>query len=181
VDWEAGPVDPAGGNSAAAGDIFYAVVDGDPVNTNYLWHEETALGLDPGNWRNGVSGDFADLPDNLDGLDSIDEAPRVAGLPDGGILQPDPVRLLDPASPNPFHHRTVLSFVLAAATPVRLSIHDASGRLVATLLDRTLSPGRHALAWGGTGVAGLRVPAGVYFARLSLPGRTESRKLTVLN
>ena len=64
VDWEAGPVDPPGGVAAAAGDLFYAEPDGDAVNPNYLWHEEVDLGLDPGQWRNGVSTDLADLPDD---------------------------------------------------------------------------------------------------------------------
>jgi hypothetical protein len=53
-----------------------------PLGVHWLWHEETSLGLDPGTWVSGVSADLADLPDELNALDSIDAAPG-SGTPYG--------------------------------------------------------------------------------------------------
>ncbi|MBD3335699.1 MAG: hypothetical protein GF355_09300 [Candidatus Eisenbacteria bacterium] len=55
---------------------------------------------------------------------------------------------------------------LPAADFVQLSIYDAAGRRVRVIVERILSPGRHALAWDGTGSAGRSVAAGCYFGRL---------------
>ena len=76
VDWESGPVFPAGGVSAAAGDVFYAEVDGSGEGPNHLWFEEIDLGLDMGTWVDGVSASLDELTDNLDALDSIDRFDR---------------------------------------------------------------------------------------------------------
>ncbi len=78
VDYEA--EDPVTGLSQAAGDVFYAEVDGSPANTNYLWYEEVDLGEDAGVWMNGASADLADLSDNLNALDSIGEAPGMSAM-----------------------------------------------------------------------------------------------------
>jgi len=37
------------GVAAAAGDVFYAVPDGELVNPNFLWYEEVDLGFDAAN------------------------------------------------------------------------------------------------------------------------------------
>jgi hypothetical protein len=72
VDWEAGPVDATFVPfSTAAGDVFYAELDGDPANSNHLWYEEVDLGLEMGTWMSGASADLSELADNLTALDSI--------------------------------------------------------------------------------------------------------------
>ena len=180
VDWEAGPVDPPGGVSAASGDIFYATPDGDLVNTNFLWHEEVDLGLDPGAWHNGSSVNLADLSDNLDGLDSIDEAPDVSAVPDPTV-DAGRVRLLGTPRPNPFDQSTAVSFVLAEKSPVQLTVHDAAGRRVATLLDGVRPAGSHTVSWDGTDDAGRPLARGIYFVRLAVPGHVEARKVTFLD
>jgi hypothetical protein len=77
VDHEAGGLMSPIGASEAAGDVFYAEVDGAALGTNWLWYEEVDLGLDPGFWISGMSGDLSELPDNLDALDS---APPGTGM-----------------------------------------------------------------------------------------------------
>jgi hypothetical protein len=69
-----------------AGDIFFSNLTpppgqqaydpgtGLPYGTNYLWFEEQQIGLDPGTWTftpPGPSWDLGDLPDELNGLDSL--------------------------------------------------------------------------------------------------------------
>jgi hypothetical protein len=173
VEWEAAPISgPATDVSSAAGDVFFARIDGTGANTNYLWHEEAALGLDPGSWVNGTSTDLEDLADNLNALDSNDSAATSSTT---GVLPGDAnVGLwLGPAQPNPFRAGTRIRFVMPRAGDVRLTVHDLAGRRVATLAQGHRNAGPHDVSWNGRSNQGGRVPAGIYFLRLS-DGR-ESR------
>ena len=80
------------------------------------------------------------------------------------------------AAPNPFRGRTSLSYTLARAGRVRLSIVNARGQLVRTLVRANLPAGPHSVAWEGAAEVG----AGVYFARLEADGRVTSHALVRL-
>jgi hypothetical protein len=73
------------------------------------------------------------------------------------------------AWPIPTRNETVISYQLAEAGIVRLTVHDASGRLVRVLVDRIESAGRHDVTWSGRSEAGELVASGRYI--LSLQGR----------
>ncbi|MEZ4386999.1 MAG: FlgD immunoglobulin-like domain containing protein [Candidatus Krumholzibacteriia bacterium] len=75
------------------------------------------------------------------------------------------------AYPNPFNPQTTLAFEMAQTGHVDLAVFDVAGRRVATLLAETLTAGRHQTTWNGRDQAGRPVGAGVYLARLDLPGR----------
>ncbi|MBM3307761.1 MAG: agmatine deiminase family protein [Candidatus Eisenbacteria bacterium] len=83
-------------------------------------------------------------------------------------------------SPNPFNPVTTLAFELPTAGPVELSVYSGSGRKVATLVDRALPAGPHAISWGGTDDEGAQVASGVYFFRLTQGGETVSVKGVLL-
>jgi plastocyanin len=84
------------------------------------------------------------------------------------------------SAPNPFNPRTLISFTLPADANVRLSVHDAAGRLVRVLEDGVaLATGRHERAWDGLGDDGLVVPAGVYVATVEAGDVRETVKLTL--
>jgi uncharacterized repeat protein (TIGR01451 family) len=72
--------------------------------------------------------------------------------------------------------RTV-SFETITTGRVRIDIFDVRGRIVATLVDRTLESGSHSATWDGKDLSGQEVPAGVYFVRLSDREGTLSRKM----
>ncbi|HET6202920.1 MAG TPA: hypothetical protein VFI25_08980 [Planctomycetota bacterium] len=91
VDFEAG-LDPSG-FAQQAGDVYFTYfgdwadvaglanpAPGVAFGTNWLWHEETSLGLDAGTWVSGGSFDAGDLPDELNALDSIDTSPGTGPL-----------------------------------------------------------------------------------------------------
>jgi len=84
----------------------------------------------------------------------------VQETPDAGCQIPD-ARLLQ-NSPNPCRESTIINFQLPMPGHSTLNVYDASGRLVATLIDGKLSPGAHKVRWekGNN-------PSGIYFYRLS--------------
>lgn len=81
------------------------------------------------------------------------------------------------AVPSPFAGRTSITYAVPQAGPVRLSVHDAAGRLVARLVDAHGERGTHAVVWDGRDDRGRIVAGGVYFLRLERDGRTVARKL----
>jgi hypothetical protein len=80
------------------------------------------------------------------------------------------------AYPSPARGEFAVDFELPAATSTRLTVHDVSGRAVATLLDAVASGGRHHSRWNGM-VDGRPAPSGVYFVRMDVPGATRVRRV----
>lgn len=77
------------------------------------------------------------------------------------------------AQPNPFNPQTTFTFELPATGPVRLAVFDAAGRLVRTLVDSDLPPGRGEATWDGRDAAGRSVGSGTYLARIEYGGKAE--------
>jgi predicted nucleotidyltransferase len=88
---------------------------------------------------------------------------------------------LHPASPNPFNPRTVIHYDLPTEVPVRVSIYDAAGRRVVTLVDDPAhAPGRHEAIWDGRSASGQSVASGVYFCRMESGDFREIRKMALI-
>jgi flagellar hook assembly protein FlgD len=86
-----------------------------------------------------------------------------------------------PPRPNPFRETASIEFTIPSGPGLgRIAIYDARGRLVRVLVDGAPGRGRHVVTWDGTGDAGERVAAGVYFCSLEVPGAVLARKLTLL-
>lgn len=84
------------------------------------------------------------------------------------------------SAPNPFNPQTVISFVLPTAGPIRLTVHDAAGRLVRVLADGgDREAGPQTTVWDGRGDDGRAVPAGIYVATVEASPLRESVKLTL--
>jgi hypothetical protein len=77
--------------------------------------------------------------------------------------------------PNPFNPTTNFGLRIAEFGTVKLTIHDALGREIATLVNQELQPGEHKVQWDATGF-----PNGVYFYRLSADGFVDTKKLLLL-
>lgn len=84
------------------------------------------------------------------------------------------------ASPNPLNPRTTIRFELEISGPVRLTIHDITGRRLAMLVDAEMRRGAHQVDWNGLDSAGREAASGVYYARLHRAGITSSQKLLLL-
>jgi hypothetical protein len=90
---------------------------------------------------------------------------------------------LAPPSPNPARMSPRLTFGIPArdaGSRYELSIYDLSGRRVRTLEQGVAHGGRFSSVWNLADGAGRPVRNGVYFARLAVGERMESRKLVVL-
>jgi hypothetical protein len=83
-------------------------------------------------------------------------------------------------APNPFNTGTQVSYTLAYPMAINLTVYDALGRRVATLVDSHQSGGDHTVVWDGNNSAGQKAPSGVYFLRLSAEGDQLVRKMAVL-
>jgi hypothetical protein len=82
--------------------------------------------------------------------------------------------------PNPFNPGTTIKFELPADCTVRLTIYNAGGQRVKTLVDRHFTAGRYEEYWDGTNDLGQRVSSGIYFYRLETPDQTETKKMVML-
>jgi hypothetical protein len=82
--------------------------------------------------------------------------------------------------PNPFNPETTIRFDVASRSHVALRVYDVSGALVRTLVDETKDAGSHVVQWNGRNDQGNPASSGVYFYRLTAPGFSDVRKMTLL-
>jgi hypothetical protein len=67
--------------------------------------------------------------------------------------------------PNPFRESTTISYMLEEGGRVQLSVYDANGKVITTLVDARQDSGRHSTVWNANGM-----PAGVYHYALYVDG-----------
>jgi hypothetical protein len=73
-------------------------------------------------------------------------------------------------SPNPLNPQGLITFSMRTAGAARVTVFDANGRLVATLLPRKeLSAGPHSVRIEGKDSRGKRLASGVYFYSIERP------------
>ena len=79
--------------------------------------------------------------------------------------------------PNPFNPQTTVRFRLDDPARVRLTVYDAAGREIVVLMHAPLQSGEHTVSWDGRDQRGRAVASGVYWSRLEVGGRVESRSM----
>jgi hypothetical protein len=82
--------------------------------------------------------------------------------------------------PNPFNSSTTIEFELPHPEHVRLTIHNANGQLIASLLDEKVASGFYRIQWDGRGLTGELVPSGVYLYKMSTAIETQTRKMLLV-
>ncbi len=83
--------------------------------------------------------------------------------------------------PNPFNPRTTAAFeVPTDAGLVRVAVYDLAGRLVRTLVDEAMTPGRHQVTWDGLDADGRSVSSGSYFLHMSATEFAATRKMMLV-
>jgi hypothetical protein len=81
-------------------------------------------------------------------------------------------------SPNPSREAFVIRFSIGRPEVASITIFDATGRRVRTLLAGPLEPGPHESRWDGRDDAGAECRSGLYFARLR--AGTDARAIPLL-
>jgi hypothetical protein len=82
--------------------------------------------------------------------------------------------------PNPFNPSTTIRYGLKEPGYVRLSIYDASGRLVHVLVNEHREAGPHEVVWHGQNSSGRQAASGVYFYKLHAGRFKETKKMILL-
>ncbi len=84
------------------------------------------------------------------------------------------------AFPNPFNDVMTVLYDLPEPTDVSITIHDANGRLVDTILDDYIGVGRYPAYWDGWSRDGRRASSGLYIVRLKTSHGSKMRKVMLL-
>ena len=82
--------------------------------------------------------------------------------------------------PNPFNPSTTIPFRLEKSASVKLTVFDIDGKIVATLVNKTLTAGEHSVRWNGQNDQRRTVANGVYFYQLSVENADQTRKMILL-
>jgi hypothetical protein len=115
-----------------------------------------------------------------------------AALPDGTVLELPPAGArearggeeyasqsysfaLHQNRPNPFNPVTNIAFALPETQDVTITIYNANGRVVKTLLNERRTAGEHNVRFDADGLS-----SGVYFYRIDAGPNSEIRKMTLL-
>ncbi|MFN8548175.1 MAG: hypothetical protein U0527_09505 [Candidatus Eisenbacteria bacterium] len=87
---------------------------------------------------------------------------------------------LEAPRPHPVRARSVLRFSTRVPGRATLDVIDVAGRRAARLLDAAFAAGAHEFAWDPRRADGRRMPAGVYYLRLSSGGQSVDRRVLLL-
>ncbi len=104
---------------------------------------------------------------NIDGIVGIEE--NALPLATKGFVLKD-------AYPNPFDQATTFAYILPESSHVQLSLFDARGSLVETLVIQEMPQGSHSVEWQSCGHS-----SGVYFCTLSTEKVSITKRFVILN
>lgn len=135
--------------------VFVALQNGDTTLLSISWND---AGYDPSEANNyTIIGELV-LTENVTNPDNIVASLQITVLEE--VISSARNPQLDLALvnyPNPFTHRTTISFSTDKTGKVKVNILDMMGRTVSTILDKTLTPGQHSVDFDRNSL-----PAGVY-------------------
>jgi hypothetical protein len=129
--------------------------------------------------QNGIgdSEEIAQGAPDSNGNGIIDECEGI--VTDVVVVEPEAGVLA--SSPNPFGQQTTIRFDMPAdGGHVRAAVFTPNGQLAKELLNDVMPAGPNELTWDGTDAAGERLPAGVYFFRLSIGGHKDAHRMLLL-
>lgn len=82
--------------------------------------------------------------------------------------------------PNPFNPATTIGFMIPVSEKVSLTIYNAIGQRIRTLVDAPMSSGGHQVVWDGLTDAGMHLPSGVYLYELCAGTFRDAKKLLLM-
>lgn len=135
---------------------------------NNAWIEITGAVVDPVN--NTVSFSESQISNYIvltgtESPTSISEPERL--IADGFVLRQN--------YPNPFNPATTIEFLLREDAHVVLSVYNALGQKLLTLLDEPMTAGTHQQTFDGK-----HLPSGIYFYQLKVDGQSQVKRMELL-
>lgn len=82
---------------------------------------------------------------------------------------------LDQNYPNPFNPNTVIKFAVPSDSYINLTIHDAAGKSIITLIDKILQKGEYNLNWDASGFS-----SGIYYYTMESKHFKQSKKMLLI-
>jgi predicted CXXCH cytochrome family protein len=82
--------------------------------------------------------------------------------------------------PNPFNPSTSIRFSIPTSQDVNITIYDASGKLIYTLVKGQHKAGTYSVQWNGFNDDGTQVRSGVYFYRIVAGNYTATKKMMLV-
>ena len=94
---------------------------------------------------------------------------------------PPPAESLAQNHPNPFNPSTTITYTPVVDGPLTLTVFDAMGSLIRTLVNGEGTAGReYRVVWNGRDTLGRQVTSGVYFYRLDTGPSHETKRMVLL-
>ncbi len=88
--------------------------------------------------------------------------------------------LLSQNYPNPFNAETQIYFCVKDFSNVDLTVYNALGQKVKTIVKGDYQPGEYRIIWDGTNENHEEVSSGIYFYSLRIGSQSDSRKMIML-
>jgi hypothetical protein len=82
--------------------------------------------------------------------------------------------------PNPFNPLTNIQYEIAHLSPVRISIYNINGQLIAILFDGQQKQGKYSVQWNGRDNDNQAVASGMYFVKMKADNFEKVNKIMLL-
>ena len=115
------------------------------------------------------------VTNNISRINNLDHT-----LQGNSITNPIPSAYgLMPNNPNPLSGYTKISWQAPENCHVNISVYDAAGRVIKTLVNNTFTAGYYNTAWNCTNEHGQKVNAGIYFYEMRTNSYTSRMKMVI--
>ncbi len=82
--------------------------------------------------------------------------------------------------PNPFNPVTTIQFEINEPGKTRVDIFNLKGQLVNTLINKYYDVGVHRIKWDGKTAGGSQAGSGLYFYRVAINDKQQTRQMIML-
>ena len=105
--------------------------------------------------------------------------PPDKGNIEGSVIGLPTIFAIHQNAPNPFKGMTNISWQIPIEGNVTISVYDASGRIIKTLVNENRTPGYYRTTWNCTDANNQKVSAGVYFYEMRTNNYTSRLKMVI--
>jgi hypothetical protein len=82
--------------------------------------------------------------------------------------------------PNPFKQIVTFKYQVLQSSHVNISIHDITGCLIRTIMNKSIVKGVYSISWDGKDLQGKSLPNGIYFFKYIVGDHKEIKKVILI-